>query len=266
MTITIGLIIVMIIAAMQASKVAAMPKMHFSVTTYDYNYGEPLHSDNPMNIDCLGLSRDTLSAVLVPNNYNISVNIAAKDRGSGSNYCVVTDADKWAGVPYGTSLQLVTPLQMGTSDGTVPLTEDMAKKYWDASLVYRFPASFGWGGALWVDPDSSIKPVAPDISNKALAILCADLTHCMTVSISRTLNTLAIGASIPGGLPWAIKLNTFGVIDPLGTAIVLLETAWRNLSTEQPDLVPIDVPARNDYPYQFLQTPAFSTPSSEPTR
>ena len=79
------------------------------------------------------------------------------------------------------------------------------------------------------------------------------------MTIDQQYYSLVVSVTEPARPPWALRNNIYGVLDPLGVAVVLLETAWRNLSIEQPDLVPITVPPVNTDPYQPLKSAPFPT-------
>jgi len=67
--------------------------------------------------------------------------------------------------------------------------------------------------------------------------------------------------------PWALQPNANGVFDPLWTVTTLVETAWRQLHAEKPDLLPTALPPVNSSPYEPATTEPFpsSGPGGEPT-
>jgi len=135
----------------------------------------------------------------------------------------------------------------------VPPSLDSVKTDWEPSFVYQFPDSFGWGGALWIayrspsgDKPWGSLPAPPAASDTVYAILCVDDAHCLLVTIDPDVSSQKYLAP-----------NVNGVFDPIGIAVTLLEKAWRRLSVDRPDLVPISVPAVNPSPYVPLTTPPY---------
>ncbi|MCL2489717.1 MAG: hypothetical protein FWF36_03175 [Propionibacteriaceae bacterium] len=185
-----------------------------------------------VSFDCLTLTADDLEAVLLPTTYYVNI--------SDPGACEVSF--------------------MGDRQITVAVTDSryqrvMVKSLMESSLgqafVYRFPASFGWGGALWTVEELLFEPMpaSPTVGGLAWAVLCADETHCVQVVVSYNMT---------------ISDNVNGVRDPLGVAVSLLETVWRRLSVDRPDLVPVQVPAVNPAPYQPITQPiVFATPTPD---
>ncbi|MCL2782655.1 MAG: hypothetical protein FWD80_01570 [Propionibacteriaceae bacterium] len=266
-TLTIVAVVIVLVTGIigysaYATARTAPAEFHFSVSTYDFSWDSyrrgTVNADDPVTIDCLGITKTDLEAVLVPKKYTVSIDKENISKSNASNSCWISDYDKFK-QPIGTMIGIRTPSTVQTIDGRSTVTENQAKQLWGSSFAYTFPATFGWGGALWVGISSGSPPVAAGPGNRALAILCADQNHCLSVTIDQQYYSLVVSVTEPARPPWALRNNIYGVLDPLGVAVVLLETAWRNLSIEQPDLVPITVPPVNTDPYQPLKSAPFPT-------
>jgi len=183
---------------------------------------------NAPRFSCLGLTEEDFEGVLLPNSYYVL---------SEDNHCDIQNI-----------IEVALP-GAGGSPKTPPL--DWMQANWSSGFVYKFPAPFGWGGGLWVTADVPFKstywmPVPPANNRMVWAVLCADTIHCLSVTMFQPRSDSIFLAS-----------NVNGVFDPMGTAVTLLEKAWRRLSVDRPDLVPISVPAVNTNPYVPLTTPPY---------
>jgi len=221
------------------------PEFSFLVST-DGSLSRTIDND----FACMGLSADDFESVLTPGHYVVSIpyDMSACYLGpSGSDGVTVTR-----------KFGMVGGYRAGVPD------PPWMREYWEPSFVYQFPASMGWGGVLWTKPidgwtTGNIYPPMPAEPNSCSqrmclgqtgsdpcrstswcasvwAVLCADDEHCLAVNLD------------PGQM-FCFRADDDGKRDPIAIATTLLETAWRNLSVERPDLVPWKVPDTNPSPY-----------------
>ena len=181
---------------------------------------------NAPHFSCFDLTEEDFEAVLMPYRYYV----LSKDK-----HC---------------DIQSIIEVDFRKEPGPQMPPLDWMQNNWSSSFVYRFPESFGWGGALWT-ADRNVAgetefPAAPSTSSSVRAVLCADSNHCLSVFMFQP---------YPSSVLLAPNVN--GVFDPMDTAVSLLEKAWRRLSVDRPDLVPISVPAVNPSPYVPLTTPPY---------
>ena len=217
-----------------------------SPTTAAYTFWAGL-SDDPVEdwslIDCVGLKTDAVQAVFVPGQYKFGKEPFDCSFGPGG---------------FGVYFESLVP---NNADVGLVNLRDEGEAAWGSSFVYRFPESMGWGGALWTVKDkgyvavpSSYSPSTPADAKLASVILCSDDHHCVLLNIESYVFR-------------SLKANVNGVLDPIGSAVTLLESVWRTLSVERPDLVPMTVPAVNPAPYVPLTSPPYpgATPGSSPS-
>ena len=228
----------------------AVSKPTPSASSPGYSFWEVTNShegdvDDWALVDCQGMKVDVIQKVFIPFHY---------DYGDDGYVCSFGNQGVYVEslVPTNTSAtearQIVDP-------------QAEADSAWGSSFTYQFPASMGWGGALWTEKNNgystrplSYSPSSAAHSDRVWAILCADDEHCLWLEIKRSY------------FP-ALKPNANGVLDPVWSAVTLLESAWRTLSVESPDLVPMTVPAVNPSPYVPLTSPPYpgATPSGGST-
>ena len=203
--------------------------------------GEYNRQNDVTDFACFGLTEADFKNVLLPDKYSVSIDTKYNNDCSIFSSLIVVSLP---GFPWDIS------------------SRDWIRANWVPAFVYSFPESFGWGGVLWVankweDGQSGLLPVAPSDNALVWSLLCADDAHCLTVVVR------------PSSIRY-LAPNVNGVFDPVGIAVTLLETAWRRLSVERPDLVPISVPAVNPSPYVPLTAPPYPatstpTPTDQPT-
>ena len=227
-----------------------------SPETPAYTFWDPDVSDQPDEavtvedwslIDCTGLTTDLVQDVFVPGQYWFGEESFDCSFGPGG---------------FGVFLENWVPENANTQHRGLVYPRSEAETYWGSSFVYQFPESMGWGGVLWTVEDkgqwttpSSYSPSTPDHAERVSAILCADDQHCLFLDMETYMFR-------------SLKANVNGVLDPIGSAVTLLESVWRTLSVERPDLVPMTVPAINPAPYVPLTSPPYpgATPGSSPSR
>jgi len=194
---------------------------------------------DPSTVDCMGLTAQDIENLWFPWNYHYFIAWTWPETGSGRTDCTV------GANAMGAYMRLQSPAD------SVDL-EDMLKSQWDGAFDYAFPASFGWGGALWID-QSSVTPSSPSADAFVQAMLCDTAGRCMMLLM------------YPPAFAF-LRPNANGVMDPIGTSVTMIETAWRRLHAERPDLLPTALPKVNRSPYVPLKVPPFpgATPGAEP--
>jgi len=202
------------------------PQYQFYVdATGDAGFGwDPALLSDDFN--CLTLTPGDLESMLIPVRWMVEASderACSFSSANGETYVSVTGAN-------GPAIYSLQP-------------EAWMQANWGGSFVYQFPASFGWGGALWTleEPYVGLMPAAPDVNGNAWAELCSDADHCLE-------------AVVPGNF-YGLKDNVNGVYDQLGAAIELVELIWPRLVAQHPDWGFPPIPAVNPEPYQPLLTP-----------
>ncbi|MCL2490932.1 MAG: hypothetical protein FWF36_09495 [Propionibacteriaceae bacterium] len=233
----LGVVAVSGLAACQSAPVAVWtPQVVFHTTPVPWSAPSADKVSTPFR--CLGLDQDDFAAVLEPGTdiddyYLVTVSRCIVSR---SSFGIAIDTGWQAGKV------LLPPVDQINSD-------------WMPNLAYRFPDSFGWGGALFVDGSvDSFPAVAASSDAAVLAFLCVDDTgsQCMGAQV------------FPAGSPFLLP-NVNGVRDPVGVAVGLLGTSWQRLSAQGSPYVPIQVPSVNPAPYVPSTIPipdAASSPGS----
>ena len=188
------------------------------------------------NIDCGGLHGTNMEDLVVPSVEPYYFN----PRGYEDVYCTFLPFQSW--------LQSDNPSFAATH-----------QRDWGSSLVYQFPDSFGWGGALWTVWDGSSElgynPAQPEAADSVQAVLCDAASNCLWMNLH------TVGADV-------LKPNVNGLVDPIGSALMALDAAWRNLRVEHPDLGLAVLPDVNPSPYVPITTPVDfgpNTPGGTPT-
>jgi len=225
-----------------------------SPETPAYTFWDPDVSDQPDEavtvedwwlIDCAGVKTDLVQEVFVPGLYRF---------GGAQLSCSLGDAG------FGVFVESLVPENGNAKYRGLVNPQADAEAVWGSSLVYQFPESMGWGGALWTGDvkgwtiPSSFPPSTPVDADDVWAILCADGQHCLWVDIETFMFR-------------SLKANVNGVLDPIGSALILLDAVWRRLSVERPDLGLIPLPDVNPAPYVPLTSPPYpgATPGSSPS-
>jgi len=228
------------------------PTSSFSFREHGFPYLDP---DIDQSFFCPGLSMADIKKVLLPlDTYYVDRNNSFKPVG----YCYVNmfvyNGENSA--MYGITVSSLFGRADLPAVYNAPIVDNnWMKEHWDSHFVYRFPESYGWGGALWtqrwgsLDSNSGYWPLAavPNNGNDAWSVLCSNPTNCLGVHI------------YPGDF-WGLKPDASGRLDPIEVAVSLLEKAWRNLSVSRPDFIPYDVPDVNPSPY----VPDLQVPPSNP--
>ena len=186
------------------------------------------------NFQCQGISAGDFERWLIPRPLGYIQNPPGLD----PHYCHLVDLDYSASV-------VVEVTATHTS-----LFDDLGSG-WESRFVYHFPSSFGLGGAIlssFGDPNRT----EPNSHVIAYAILCSDGEHC-------------IDACIFDGYANYLKPNVNRVIDPVGTVLAMVETAWRGSHILYPDEAPTALPDVNPSPWVPITQPVVFTPSPAPT-
>jgi len=221
---------------------------------YTFLDGAAKTAPTPFQFPCLSLTEDDLESILRPSEYVLTgvqqIAHTASGRESAGE-CDVRLSQIWIlNLSLGPS-----PLGGSASANILPLWGDWVDGCgWSDDLVYRFPDSYGSGGVLWLAPGengcSILTPVDPSVAAKAQVWgeLCAN-DYCLMVKVD---------------YPPSLKLNVNGVVDPVGTAVFLLQTVWQRVAVGRPDLGLPDVPSVNPSPYVPIASPVVYAPSPPP--
>ena len=258
------LVAVMVLVALRLTAPKPVsPDFYFDVSTADYSGADTVYHDqaNPVEIDCLGLTRADLEAALPVADYTVNIDWGTDQNPTGVKSCWF--AAEGPSTVLGTSTFGVS-LAFAPA-GNQSNSEDQWRAAFGSDFVYTFPDSFGWGGALWTSGGQTYDvPATPGPDNYAFAVLCDAQGNCLSVSAGK----VSMGQNQPKKPdPWTLNPNANGVFDPLGAVISMLETSWQALHTEKPDLVPTALPTVNPSPYQPLTAEPFASddPGGEPT-
>ena len=241
--VTAALVVALVLwrPAIPSNTISSEPPATFPTPGYQFINDDPRLSGDQAtpaieDVNCGGLRGTDLEALLVP-----SVT---------PYYFGLTGAE--------TMNCYIRPFQTWVEPGNTPFSVS-GRQDWGPSLAYQFPDSFGWGGALWTVWDSSSElfyvPSQPEAADSVQAVLCDSANNCLLVNLFR-------------GGSQNLKPNVNGLVDPIGSALMALEAAWRNLCVEHPELGFAALPDVNPSPYVPITTPVDfgpNTPGGTPT-